>query len=152
MINLVEMKRYRNKVMDVVYIDDSWVNTGTTIEKVWKVKALQTPQKAFLAGLYSGLKPRAALNTRFAIVHTGKVNGVLPNAHLVFLSKRNTADAHDKMDGEVYEQYFKDQVPPNLRPSSVTVLDNASYRSRNIETIPTMSWRKGKMQDWISSH
>jgi hypothetical protein len=52
MINLVVMKRYRNKGMDVVYTDDSWVNTGTTIEKVWKVKALQTPQKAFLAGLY----------------------------------------------------------------------------------------------------
>jgi hypothetical protein len=52
------------------------------------------------------------------LVHTGNENGFLPNAQLVFLCKKNTADAHE-MDGEICEQYFKDRVLPNLPPSSV---------------------------------
>jgi hypothetical protein len=96
---LVAMKRYICKVMDVVYTDESWVNTGTTVEKVWKDKTLQTPRQAFLAGLSTGLKPPTARGPRFALVHTGNENGFLSNAQLVFLCKKNTADAHDEMDG-----------------------------------------------------
>jgi hypothetical protein len=97
---------------------------------VWKDKTLQIPQQAFLAGLSTGLKPPTARGPRFSVVHTGNENGFLPNAQLVFLCKNNIADAHDEMDGEIYEQYFKDQVLPNLPPSSVIVLHHMEKRSR----------------------
>jgi hypothetical protein len=139
------MKRYINKGMNVVYTDESWVNKETTVEKVWNDKSLQTPRQAFLAGLSTRLKPPTDRGPRFALVYTGDENGFLPNAQLVFLCKNNTADAHGEMGGEIYEQYFKDQVLPNLPPSSVIVLGNASHHSRKIETIPTMSCRKDKI-------
>jgi hypothetical protein len=119
---LVAMKRYRYKGMNVVYTDELWVNTGTAVAKVWKDKTLQTPRQAFLSGLSTGLKLPIARGKRFALVHTGNEDGFLPSAQLVFLCKKNTADTHDEMDGEIYEQYFKDQVLPNLPPSSVILL------------------------------
>jgi hypothetical protein len=149
---LVAMKRCRNKGINVFYTDESWVNTGTTVAKVWKDKTLQTPRQAFLAGLSTGLKPPTARGPRCALVHTGNENGFLPNTQLVLLCEKNTADAHDEMDGEIYERYFKDQFLLNLPQSSVIVLDNAFYHSRKIETVPTVSWRKGKFQEWITSH
>jgi hypothetical protein len=119
---LVAMNRYRNKGMNVVYTDESWVDTGTAVVKVWKDKTLQTPRQTFLAGLSTGLKPRTARGKRCALVHTGNEDGVLRSAQLVLLCEKNTADAHDEMDGEIYERYFKDLVLPNLPPSSVIVL------------------------------
>jgi hypothetical protein len=118
-----------------------------------KIKTLKTPQQAFLASFPTGLTPPTFRSLRLALVHTGNENGFLPYAaELIFLRKKNAADIHDEMDGEIYEQYFKDQVLQNLPPNSVIVLDNASYHSRKIESIPTPSWRKAKIQEWMISH
>jgi len=65
---LKAMKRYRNKGINVVYVDKSWVNTGTTIENAWEDKTLQTPQWAFLAALFTGLKPPTARGPPFSII------------------------------------------------------------------------------------
>jgi hypothetical protein len=92
-----------------------------------------------------GLKPPTAQSLHLALVHIGNENGFLLNAaEYIFLHKKNAADVHDEMDDKIYGQYFKDQVLQNLPPNSVIVLDNASYHSRNIENIPTPSWRKAK--------
>jgi hypothetical protein len=86
-------------------------------------------------------------------VHIGNENSFLPNAaELIFLCKKNVADVHDELDGEINDQYFKDQVLQNLPPNTVTVSDNASYQSRKIENIPTPSKRKDKIQEWMTSH
>jgi hypothetical protein len=64
-----------------------------------------------------GSKPPTARGPCFVLVHTGNKNGFLSNAQLTFLCKRNTADAHSEMDGEIYDRYFKDQILPNLPPT-----------------------------------
>jgi transposase len=129
-----------------------WFTRELLLIKRGEVKTLQTPRQAFLAGLSTGLKPPTARGPRFASVHTGNENGPLPSAQLVFLCEKNTADAHVEMDDEIYEQYLKDQALSNLPPGSVIVLDNASHHSRRVETIPTVSRRKDKIQEWITSH
>jgi hypothetical protein len=82
-------------------------------------------------------------------VRAGNEDGFFPNAKLVFLCKKNTADAHEEMDGEMYEKYFSEQLLPNLPPKSVIVVDNASYHSRKKEQLPTKSWRKDKIKEWL---
>jgi hypothetical protein len=107
---VVAMKRYRNKGMNAVYM----MNPGLTLEQLlrcWKIRHCKHHSRLF----WQVFPPTA----RFALVHTENENGFLPNAQLVFLCKKNIADAHDEMVGEIYEQYFKDQVLPNLPPSSV---------------------------------
>jgi hypothetical protein len=111
---LVAMKIYRNKGMNVVYM----MNPGLTLEQLlrrcWKIRHCEHHSRLFWQ-----VFPPTARVPRFALVHTENENGFLPNAQLVFLCKKNTADAHDEMVGEIYEQYFKDQVLPNLPSSSV---------------------------------
>jgi transposase len=70
----------------------------------------------------------------------------------VFLCKNNTADAHEEIDGEMFEKYFSEQLIPNLPPKSVIVVDNASYHSRKKEQLPTKSWRKDKIKEWLNVH
>jgi hypothetical protein len=106
--------------MIVVYTDEWWVTMGTPAE-AWKHKILKTPQQAFVAGISTGLKP-AARDLCFALLHTGNENGCPPNARLIFLCKKNAVDAHDKIGGEIYGQYLKDQALLILPPDSVMVL------------------------------
>lgn len=149
---LIAVKRFRKQGKNIFYTDESWINTGTSVDKAWTDTTVKTPKQAFLAGLSVGLKPPTARGPRFALVHTGNEDGFLANAQLVFLCKKNTADAHDEMDGETYEAYFRNQVLPNLPPHSVVVIDNASYHSRKVEAIPTMAWRRNKIIEWITQH
>jgi hypothetical protein len=65
---------------------------------------------------------------------------------------KNTADAHDEMDGEIYKHNFKDKFFPNLHPNSMIVLDGAFYHSHKIENISTLSWKNNKIQEWIMLH
>jgi hypothetical protein len=41
---------------------------------------------------------------------------------------------------------------PNLPENSVTVLDNASYQSRQINKLPTKSSRKGEIQEFMEAN
>ncbi len=78
--------------------------------------------------------------------------GWIPNTILIFRSKKNTGNYHDEMTGEHFEQWFKDKLLPNVPPNCLIVMDNASYHSRLCEEIPTQSWLKTKMIDWLVYH
>ncbi|XP_075989308.1 uncharacterized protein LOC142985180 [Anticarsia gemmatalis] len=53
------------------------------------------------------------------------------------------------MNPELFEKWFTG-VLPKLKPNSVVVIDNAPYHSRKIESLPTMSWTKPKIQEWLT--
>lgn len=42
-------------------------------------------------------------------------------------------------------------ILPLLEPGSVIVLDNASYHTRKSEKIPTTSWRKADIINWLKT-
>ena len=52
--------------------------------------------------------------------------GWIANTTLIFQSKRNTGDYHDEMTGQHFEEWFRDNLLPNVPPHS---LDNASYHT-----------------------
>ena len=86
---------------------------------------------------------------RFDNVHAGGDHGFVPNAKLVFHCKKSTLDTHDETDGDCYWKYFKEQLISNLPPRSVIVPDNAAYHSRKKEPLPTTSWRKDQIKQWL---
>lgn len=89
---LLQVKNFRKENRNIVYTDESWVNTGISVQKVWIYKSIKTPRQAFLAGLSTGLKSPTGRGPRFALVHAGNERGFVPNAKLVFLCKKNTAE------------------------------------------------------------
>nr|CAD7597081.1 unnamed protein product [Timema genevievae] len=119
------------------------------VSKEWKDTTIQSSQQAFLEGLSTGLKPPRARGPRFAMVHAGNSNGFVEGAELTFLYKKNTADAHDEMDGDVYEKWSSKQLLANTPEGADIVIDNAVYHSRRCEAIPTTSWCKSQIAQWL---
>ena len=133
----------------IVYTDESWVNVGHSVSKTWQDSTIQNRRQAFIEGVSTGLKLPSGSGPRFALLHAGGSDGFIPNAELNFLCKKNTADVHHEMDADTYEKWFVEQLLPNIPQNSVIVLDNASYHTRKIEKIPTTSWRKHQIIDWM---
>ena len=76
------------------------------------------------------------------MVHAGGVEGWVPGADLVFRFKTNSGDYHDKMNSEHFIEWFTQQPLLNISPTSVIVLDNASYHNKQKDKPPTTANRK----------
>ena len=100
-------------------------------------------------GTLGGVKRPSGKGLRLIILGAGGEMGWVPNTTLIFRSKKNTGDYHDEMTGEHFEEWFKEKLLPNLPSNSLIVMDNASYHSRLCEEVPSKSWTKTKMIDWL---
>jgi len=59
-------------------------------------------------------------------------------------------DYHDEMNGDNFKEWFE-RILPNLDPNSVIVMDNAPYHSVKLERIPTSSWKKAEIIEWLTN-
>lgn len=148
---LRKIRNFRKEGRKIVYLDETWVNVGHTVSKAWRDTSIKTPKQAALEGLSTGLKAPTARGPRFVIVHAGGDHGFVPNAKLVFLAKKKSADYHDEMSSDRFEEWFKTQLIPNVEEGTVIAMDNASYHSRKQEKIPTSSSTKAEMHSWLTS-
>lgn len=142
------IKKYRNENRKIYYLDETWVNEGHTVKKMWQDKNIKSSRQAFLEGLSTGIKPPSGKGKRLIVTHIGSEDGFVEGGLLTFQS-RHTGDYHEDMNADVFEEYFE-QMLDLIPPGSVIVLDNASYHSRKIEKIPTTAWRKGDIKQWLS--
>ena len=53
------------------------------------------------------------------------------------------------MTSERFENWWNDQLLPNIPPNTLIVMDNAPYHSRRREAYPVQSWTKKKMVEWL---
>ena len=53
------------------------------------------------------------------------------------------------MSSAHFEEWWVEKLLPNIPPSSLIVMDNASYHSRRKEEYPVKSWRKKKLAEWL---
>ena len=87
---------------------------------------------------------------RLIVVHAGGVEGWVGGADLIFKSKTNSADYHDKMNTEHYMEWFTQQLLPNLTPNSVIIVDNATYHNKQKDKPPTASNKKDDIKQWLN--
>ncbi|XP_066969265.1 uncharacterized protein [Macrobrachium rosenbergii] len=139
---LRKMKIILEKGSDsVIYIDETWVYQNYTVNHCW----MDTNSKKA-----TGVKPPTGRGKRLIILHAGSKEGFVQNADLVFESK-NDGDYHHQMNSKMFEEWFKYQLLPNIPPSSILVLDNASYHSLRIDKPPTMADKKDVMKEWLKN-
>ncbi|XP_072400789.1 uncharacterized protein [Diabrotica undecimpunctata] len=93
------------------------------------------------------LRAPSGKGQRLIVAHIGSDTGFLQNSALVFVSKK-TGDYHEDMNAACFEKWFEN-VLQHIEPNSVVVLDNASYHSRLVARIPTMSDKKAVLQNWL---
>lgn len=145
---LRQVKQFRQSGKKIYFLDETWVNAGHTVQKVWQDTNIQTPRQAFVNGLSTGLKNPSGKGKRLIVLHIGSEDGFVENALLLFESKK-TGDYHEEMNSEVFQNWFK-EVLPNLEEESVIIMDNASYHSRKSEKVVNSSSKKADIQAWLT--
>lgn len=146
---LRQIKKYRQEGRKLYFLDETWVNAGHTVSKVWKDSTILTPRQAFVNGLTTGLKDPSGKGSRLIVLHIGSDDGFVENGLLLFQSKK-TGDYHEEMTADVFEDWFR-EILGRLDDNAVIVLDNASYHSRKIEKTPNTRTKKADIQAWLTN-
>nr|CAD7407900.1 unnamed protein product [Timema cristinae] len=96
----------------------------------------RSSRQAFIEGLSTGLKPPRACDHALRWFTLEMSLALLKVLSERFCAKK-TADAHDQIDDDVYENWFSEQLLPNSPEGVVIVIDNAAYHSRSNELRTT---------------
>ncbi|XP_026728002.1 uncharacterized protein LOC113494064 [Trichoplusia ni] len=140
--------KLRNEGKTIYYTDETWLNEGHTMNKVWQDETIKSVKEAHHQGLSTGLKNPSGKGKRLIVVHIGSNTGFLEGGELIFEAKKNDGDYHSEMDSYNFEKWFG-QILLKLDANSVIVMDNAPYHSRRKEKIPTSSNKKSELQAWL---
>ncbi|XP_037500194.1 uncharacterized protein LOC119374209 [Rhipicephalus sanguineus] len=147
---LRDVERYREEGRKI-FLDETWVTSGHTQLIVWTDTVVQKRGRLYARanGLSTGLKQPSGKGQRLIVTHIGSEDGFVDGCLDVFRG-RKTGDYHEEMDGNRFEGWFGD-VLQKLPAGSVIVLGNAPYHSRREEKLPTTSWKKENIQEWLNS-
>lgn len=133
-------KILKKELMNVVWLDETWVNAGHHVSKGWTDGTTEaTPP---------GPTGRGG---RLIVCHAGTADGFINNALLIFRSKK-TGDYHEEMDQHVFRKWFETQLLPNVNPNSTIVMDNAPYHTVRVDKAPTTASRKEHIISWLERH
>lgn len=136
------VRRCRSEKKPIFYLDETWVDTHCYPGTQWLAPDGET-----------GRKLPASRGQRFVILHCGSSEtGFLPECDLVFQSKSNDGrDYHSEMNGAIFFDWIENKLTPALPPSSVVIMDNASYHSMLVEgsKAPTTATKKADMVRWL---
>ncbi|XP_066969106.1 uncharacterized protein [Macrobrachium rosenbergii] len=132
-------KVQENEDQPIIYLDETWLNQNYTVGKCWTTN---DRKKAI------GVNPPTGKGARLIILHAGSKEGFVQNAELIFKAV-NDGDYHQQMNRFVFENWFKSQLLPNIPPSSVIVMDNASYHSVATDKPPTTADKKNTIKEWL---
>ena len=139
---LRQIRNLRQEGYDIVYLDESWINSHHTVKKEWM--SVDGSQRRNIP---------SSKGERIIIAHAGSREvGFIPNAGLVFNAKsKDNRDYHSEMNGEIFQSWLADSVLPTLDRPSCIVMDNASYHNivAHEDKIPTSSTTKRAIQEWL---
>lgn len=134
---LTKIRQCRSEGQNVFYLDESWVDTNLTFQKCWQ-------RKNDVRGIMKGNATK-----RLIIVHIGSRNGFLTGGLLMYRSGTTSGDYHGEMNAINFEKWLSERVLPNLPPSSVIVLDNAPYHTKQDDKPPSKYTTKNEMITWL---
>ncbi|GFQ96960.1 DDE_3 domain-containing protein, partial [Trichonephila clavata] len=134
----------RQENAPIYYLDETWVNEGHSETRVWQDTTIKSSYEASSFNLTVGLTAPKDKGKRLIITHIGSKEGFVRDAADIFTGKKS-GDYHEEKDGNHFET-----IMPKLKPQSIIVMDNAPYHSVKKEKIPTSSWKKSAIQEWLS--
>ena len=120
-----------------------WVNLNYTHNTLW---VCEKPD----GSIDPPLSVPLGKGQRFIILHAGSTAGFVPNGLYLFKS-RSTKNYHEETDGQRFKEWFKNQLPPNIRPNSIIIIDNGKYHSVEINKAPILNNKKQELQDWLNN-
>ena len=145
---LREVKKARAQGMQIVYTDETWVNLNHKITKEWSHNHQNVLLDYCKECCYQFPEGKGR---RLILVDAGTEEGFVDGAEWLFMSRTGKADYHEEMNGECFQEWWKDRLIPNLTKPSLIIIDNAPYH--NIRTpssiVPTSSSKKQDIINWL---
>lgn len=102
---LRDIRKYRREGKNIFYLDETWLNEGYIVQKMWQDKNITSSRQAFLEVLSTGFNPPPGKDRRLIITHIGGVHGFVEGGLLQFESK-STKDYNEGMTADAFEEYF----------------------------------------------
>lgn len=132
---LMTIRNFREEGRPIYYLDETWLNTGDCVNKVWIDKTVTSSRMAFLEGLSTGPQNPTGKGKRLIVLHIDSAAGFVPGGLLCFESKKNTSDYHDEMNGQTFQEWFE-EILPLLEDNAVVVLEynTISFRQKRKST------------------
>lgn len=85
---LYDVRKYREEGHTVYYLDETWLNAGDCVDKVWVDQTIRSKHDAFNKGLTTGVTNPTGKGKRLIIVHIGSHKGFVDGGLLFFESKK----------------------------------------------------------------
>jgi len=136
---LEKIRYYRMQNRPIYYLDETWVDT-----------TVNSSREAFIQNPTTKQKEASGKGKFLTVLHIGSTDGFVPGGLLCFESKTNLTDYHNEMNGDIFYEWFV-RILPLLKENAVIVMDNASYHSVKKCQMPTISWKKQNIIDWLES-
>ncbi|OXA37923.1 hypothetical protein Fcan01_27365 [Folsomia candida] len=127
----------------VIYLDESWIGCNSVAVKGWMPKIMRTKRMK----LDHSFPQKTGRGPRLIMLHAGSKDGFVPGALLLKSSTTKDEDYHSEMDSFGFDNWFRKCLLPNIPPSSIIVMDNASYHSTT--DAPKSGDKIGVMKSWL---
>jgi len=137
---LRSIKQYRSEGKNIIYLDETWVDTNLSFKKCWQ------SENVF------GVAENISSSGRYIVVHAGNENGFVQGAALIFKAGLSTGDYHGQMNELNFTKWIEEKLLPNIPKQTVVVMDNAPYHSVLASKVPTKSSTKGAMVKWLKDN
>lgn len=131
------IKQYREMGKNIIYTDETWVDSNITFGKCWQSDDI------------SGLIKTGHPGKRLIVVSAGGKYGFVPNSTLIYKADAKTGDYHGQMNAAIFEKWVRNYLMPNLHQNSVIILDNAPYHNVQVNKQPTSSSLKKDIIEWL---
>ncbi|XP_031340996.1 uncharacterized protein LOC116169109 [Photinus pyralis] len=157
---LYAIKRYRETGWNLFFTDETWCGANHSKKFGWVEYITPENRDSFnqyrgtiqeINGYRGGIKRPSGAGQRIIILDIGNENGFLPGCSKCFIGKKGSADYHDEMNKQHFEEWLR-YVLGVMPDKSVIVLDQAPYRTMlNPEfRNPTTAWRKADIIEWLN--
>lgn len=125
----------------VVFLDETWIFSKGSESKSWQDDDVRSVRK-----------PQGFDGKRFIVLDAGSKDGFIKNCSLLFASKSKMLDYHGEMNSEMFTNWVRERLIPNLEEPSLIIMDNAPYHTVQIEKQPSSAWRKAQIVEWLTEN
>jgi len=89
---------------------------------------------------------------RWCFIHAIAPGGLLPQCSMIFEAEKSTGDYHGSFNFEVFYEWFRKQLLPDLPDKSCIVMDRATYHMVPEERLTPAQMKKSDIRQWFTDN
>lgn len=136
---LHNIQSLRNLGYKPVYLDESFLHHYHGHQFSW-----------FSETIGDYLERPAGKGRRWCFIHAMLQTGLTSSTCYIFEAKKSTGDYHNMFNAPHFQEWWINQLMPNLPEKSVIIMDRATFHLVPEEQIIPTAMRKSDLQNWLT--